>query len=201
MESYVLIIDDNLKLKEDTLIWELQDKFGKNNIVFIVNPKEALEFLEKNLEKNIIVLLDIQFPANEIGGHEILAEIRKLSELIPVILWSGIDENNEPFGDFINNNAFRFIAKTATISEIMAVIDEAVNYFSTSLDNTIEDWIIQKDEDKDKPVYFTSDGKSYSLNQILHEIRTQTDVGKSFARKLNELTIDLLLRKKENLNG
>lgn len=201
MESYVLIIDDNLKLKEDTLIWELQDKFGEDNIVFIANPKEALEFLEKNLEKNIIVLLDIQFPANEIGGHEILGKIRKLSELIPVILWSGIDENNEPFGDFINNNAFRFIAKTATNNEIMAVIDEAVNYFSTSLDNTIEDWIIQKDEDKDKPVYFTSDGKSYSLNQILYEIRTQTDVGKSFARKLNELTIDLLLRKKENLNG
>ena len=100
-----------------------------------------------------------------------------------------------------SNNAFHFIGKTATNSEIMTVIDEAVNYFNTNLDNTIEDWIIQKDEDKDKPVYFTSDGKSYSLNQILYEIRTQTDVGKSFAKKLNELTIDLLLRKKENLNG
>lgn len=200
MELYVLIIDDNLKLKEDTLIWELQDRFGEDNVFFMSNPNEALDFLKNNLDKNIIILLDIQFPSNEMNGHNILSEIRKLSELIPVILWSGIDESNETFSDFINNNAFRFIGKMATNSEIMTVIDEAVSYFNTSLDNTIEDWIIQKDEDKDKPVYFTSDGKSYSLNQILYEIRTQTDVGKSFAKKLNELTIDLLLRKKENLN-
>jgi len=201
MELYVLIIDDNLKLKEDTLIWELEDRFGEDNVFFMSHPNEALDFLKNNLDKNIIILLDIQFPSNEMNGHNILSEIRKLSELIPVILWSGIDESNETFSDFINNNAFHFIGKTATNSEIMTVIDEAVNYFNTNLDNTIEDWIIQKDEDKDKPVYFTSDGKSYSLNQILYEIRTQTDVGKSFAKKLNELTIDLLLRKKENLNG
>lgn len=200
MELYVLIIDDNLKLKEDTLVWELQDKFGESNVFFISNPKEALEFINSNLDKNIIILLDIQFPDNEMNGHNILSEIRKLSELIPVILWSGVNESKETFSDFINNNAFRFISKTATNNEIMEVIDEAVKYFKTNLDNTIEDWIIQKDEDKDKAVYFTSDGKSYTLNEILYEIRSQTDIGKSFAKKLNELTIDLLLRKKEDLN-
>lgn len=200
MEIHILIIDDNIKLKEDTLVWELQDKYGKDQVHFISDPNEALDFVKNNLAKNIVVLLDIQFPANEMNGHNILSEIRKLSELIPVILWSGIDESNETFSDFINNNAFRFIGKTATSTEIIAVINEAVNYFNTNLDNTIEDWIIQKNEDKDKPIYFTSDGKSYSLNQILHEIRKQTDVGKSFAKKLNELTIDLLLRNKENLN-
>lgn len=200
MELYVLIIDDNLKLKEDTLVWELQDKFGESNVFFISNPKEALEFINSNLDKNIIILLDIQFPDNEMNGHNILSEIRKLSELIPVILWSGVNESKETFSDFINNNAFRFISKTATNNEVMEVIDEAVKYFKTNLDNTIEDWIIQKDEDKDKAVYFTSDGKSYTLNEILYEIRSQTDIGKSFAKKLNELTIDLLLRKKEDLN-
>lgn len=200
MEIYILIIDDNLKLKDDTLVWELEDRFGVKNVFFIAKPIEALEFINSNLDKNIIVLLDIQFPDNELDGHNVLAEIRKLSELIPVILWSGINESKSTFSDFINNNAFRFISKTATNDEIMKVIDEAVNYFETNLDNTIEDWIIQKEEDKDKPVYFTSDGKSYTLNEILYEIRTQTDIGKSFAKKLNKLTIDLLLRKKENLN-
>ena len=60
---------------------------------------------------------------------------------------------------------------------------------------------IQKDEDKNIPIYISSDGNSFSLNEILHEIRTQSEIGKSFSRKLNELTIDLLLRKKENLDG
>ena len=74
-------------------------------------------------------------------------------------------------------------------------------FLKTNLDNTIEDWIIQKDEDKNIPIYISSDGNSFSLNEILHEIRTQSEIGKSFSRKLNELTIDLLLRKKENLDG
>ena len=200
MDICILIIEDNLKFKEDALVWELETKYGNENVVFITNPKEALSFLEKNLDKNIIVLLDIEFPDNEMDGHEILAKIREFSSLIPVILWSGIDESQETFSDFINNNVFWFVTKTTNTEHTMSVFEAAERYFKTNLDNTIEDWIILKDDDKDKPVYFTSDGKSYSLNDLLLEIRTQTDIGKSFARKLNELTIDLLLRQKEKLN-
>ena len=200
MDTYILFIDDDIsKIKNEALIWELEDIFGKDKLEFIEHPNEALNYIKQNLDKNIIIMLDIQFPNYEMSGHEILSEIRKYSELIPVILWSGVSENKETFSDFINNNAFGFLSKTATSEEILLMINKAQNYFKSNIDNSIEDWIIQKDEDKNKPVYFTSDGKSYSLNQILIEIRTQTEVGKSFAKKLNELTIDLLLRKKESL--
>lgn len=200
MNPIIIIIDDNKKIKEDALFWELEDKYGSENVSFFSEPKVALKFIESNLEKNIIVLLDIQFPENEMDGHSLLTEIRKLSQLIPVILWSGVNETKETFADFINNQAFGFLSKTATSSEILTKINEAEEFFNTNLDNTIEDWIIQKEEDKDRPVYFTADGKSYSLNQILIEIRKQSEIGKSFGRKLNELTIDLLLRQKKKLN-
>lgn len=201
MDLCVLIIDDDIqRIKEGALIWELEDKFGSDNIAFESDPNEAINYIEENLHKNIIILLDIQFPDKVMNGHEILSKIREISELIPVILWSAVSEDKETFSDFINNNAFGFLSKSATSEEMLLMIDRAISYFKTSLDNTIEDWIIQKDGDKDKPVYFTSEGRSYSLNQILNEIRTQTDVGKSFAKKLNELTIDLLLRNKETLN-
>ena len=201
MTINVVIIEDNPKLKEDTLVWELKDKFGADNVEFISKPTDAIKYIKENLDRNIIVLLDIDFPDNEMNGHQLLNEITIISKLIPVILWSGIDENKETFSDFINNHAFGFISKTATTEEAMVRIDNAVDYLSRSVDNIIEDWIIQKNEDKDKPIFFTGNGKSYTLNEILHEIRQQTDVGKDFSKRLTTLTIDLLLRKKEKLNG
>src|SRR5690606_18225298 len=110
--------------------------------------------------------------------------INEMSELIPVILWSGINQTEEIFSDFINNNAFGFIDKDSTIQESLVAIDKAINFLKNSLDNIIEDWIIAKEEDKDKPIYITSGGHSYSLNDILKEIRLQTNVGKSFSKKL-----------------
>lgn len=201
MEIQILILEDDLKLKEDSLVWELNDRFGEKNIQFISKPKDGLDFIRANLDKNMIVLLDIDFPENEMNGHQILSEISSISKLIPVILWSGVDENKESFSDFINNDAFGFISKTATTEEAMTRISKAVDFIESSLDNTIEDWILRRDEDKDKPVYFTGNGKSYSLNEILFEIRQQTEIGKAFSERLNKLTIDLLLRNKEKLNG
>lgn len=200
MEVNLIIIDDDQRMQEDALIWSLKDRFGEENVSFFLTPRDGLDYIENNLEKNMIVLLDINFPENQIDGHEILARITNLSKLIPVILWSAVDENKETFSDFINNKAFGFISKTATSKEAMTRIEKAVLFLQTSLDNIIEDWIIENDADKDKPVYITSDGNSYTLNDILKEIRLQTKTGKEFSKKFNDLTIDLLLRNKEKLD-
>jgi|SRR3954471_1750987 len=200
MDITVVIIENDIaKYKEDALIWTLQDKF--THVEFCEKPDQGVKFIKTNLDKNMIVLLDIDFSGNEKNGHQVLEQITKMSKLIPVILWSGIDENKETFSDFINNHAFGFLSKTTTTDEAMQIINKAVIQLETSIDNILEDWIINKKEDKNKPVYLTTNGRSYSLNEILFEIRTQTEVGKDFSKKLNSLTIDLLLRKKEDLNG
>jgi len=200
MEVTFVVIDDNISIKEHSLLYTLEDKGF--DVLFFLKPEEGLDFITNHLELNMIVLLDIQFSATDKeNGHSILKKINEKSELIPVILWSAINETEETFSDFINNNAFGFISKDSNIQESLVSIEKALTFLKTNLDNIIEDWIIQKDEDKDKPVYITSNGKEYSLNDILKEIRQQTETGKDFSRKLNSLTIDLLLRKKENLNG
>lgn len=199
MEVTFVVIDDTISIKEHPLLYTLEDKGF--NVSFFLKPEEGLDFIMNHLELNMIVLLDIQFSATDIeNGHSILKKINEKSELIPVILWSGINETEESFSDFINNNASGFISKDATIQESLVAINKALNFLRTSLDNIIEDWIIQKPEDKDIPVFFTANGLSLSLNQILQEIRNQTDLGKSFSKKLNQLTIHLLLRKLEKLN-
>lgn len=198
MEITFVVIDDSQDIKEHSLLDTLEDRYG--NVEFFLKPAEALDFINNHLDSNMIVLLDIEFSAADTeDGHSILKKITEKSELIPVILWSGIDETKETFSDFINNNAFGFIDKQATIKESLVLIDKAVMFLKNNLDNVIEDWIIDKEQDKDTPIFFTSDGLSLSLNDIMHEIRNQSEIGKSFSRKLNELTIDLLLRGKEKL--
>jgi DNA-binding NtrC family response regulator len=191
-----VIIDDNEEIREHALLFTLEDKY--QNVNFFSNPNEGLQYIKDNLDINLIVLLDIEFSDNDKkNGHILLEEI--YNALIPVILWSGINETKEEFSDFINNQAFGFLSKTSTIEESMIIIDKAYNHLKSSLDNTIEDWIISNETDKEKPIYLTADGETYSLNDILKEIRLQTPIGKEFSSKLNALTIDLLLRKKENL--
>jgi DNA-binding NtrC family response regulator len=193
-----VIIDDNEEIREHALLFTLEDKY--QNVNFFSNPNEGLQYIKDNLDINLIVLLDIEFSDNDKkNGHILLEEIYNASALIPVILWSGINETKEEFSDFINNQAFGFLSKTSTIEESMIIIDKAYNHLKSSLDNTIEDWIISNETDKEKPIYLTADGETYSLNDILKEIRLQTPIGKEFSSKLNALTIDLLLRKKENL--
>jgi DNA-binding NtrC family response regulator len=199
MEVTIIVIEDRNEFKEHAIIYSLEDTY--KNVEFFSTSKKGLEYITGNLDKNLIVLLDIQFPEGQQDGHEVLAEIRKISKLIPVILWSGVNEDTESFSDFINNHAFGFLSKGATIAEALPMVAKAVLYLEMSLDNTIEDWLIKKEGDKDKPIYISTDGRSYSLNDIIREIRQQTPVGKDFSKKLNSLTIDLLLRKKENLNG
>ncbi|WP_422091318.1 response regulator [Tenacibaculum ovolyticum] len=198
MNVTFVVIDDTEEIKDHALLFTLEDKY--KNVNFFSNPNQGLEFIKKNLHVNLIVLLDIEFSKNDKkNGHIILEEIYNTSALIPVILWSGINETKEEFSDFINNQAFGFLSKTSTIEESMIIIDKAYNHLKSSLDNTIEDWIISNETDKEKPIYLTADGETYSLNDILKEIRLQTPIGKEFSSKLNALTIDLLLRKKEKL--
>ena len=202
MKQEIIIIDDDTKLKEDSLIYSLTDKYGVENVIFINKSQDGIDYVKNNLDKNLIIILDYEFSVNEKKGNQVFDEIINISKLIPIIFFTGSNKiENEIYRELINKHAFGIVNKMTTSDELIDYVEDAILFLKNSLDNVIEDWIIQKDEDKDKPVYITSNGKQYSLNDILKEIRLQTEVGKDFSRRLNSLTIDLLLRNKENLNG
>lgn len=194
----IVIIENNETLKSGGLIHELEDTY--KTVHFFVKPDDGLQFIKENLKEQFIILLDISFPANEKNGHKILEEIRNLSQNIPVILWSGIDEYSEPFIDFINNGVDAYLKKDATSEEALSIISRVAVSLNTSIDKAIEEWIeIQEKDERMKPYLITAkNGNSYSLNQILDEIRKQTPFGKEFSKDLNMLTIDLLLRGKKH---
>ncbi len=201
MQIEILIIDDDKRFEQDAKFWALKDKYGDNVVNFIDNAQGGIDYIQENLHKNIIVVLDFEFSVNEKNGRQVFNEIMNFSSLIPVLFLTGSNRiEKDDYADIINNHAFGIYNKMITPKEFIEKIEKAVLYFDTSLDNTIEDWIIANKNDKDKPIYLTSSGQSYSLNEILKEIRMQTPIGKDFSKKFNALTIDLLLRNKEKLN-
>lgn len=198
-ESIIIIIDDQIKGNDELLI-VLKENYS--DVITFDSSNEALKKLPQYYGEKIIVLLDLTFPHKEPDGHKVLEKIRTENELIPVIIWSAVNETESEFSDLINNSAFGFLKRDATIAEIMAMLSEADSYLDTSVGGALEDWIqSQPDFGSGEPYMITVDGTELSLQDLLKEVRLQTEIGKSFSKRLNKLTIDLLMRKKENLDG
>lgn len=194
-EFTILIIDDDFA-KDDPLVIKLEEIYHK---VIVEQPEDALIFIENNLSIPIIVLLDVNMP-HHLDGHQVLEKIREKSYLIPVIIFTAVQEEEETFSDFINNKAAGFVSKDESSENIIKRINKVVIESENQIDNALEDWIEkQSDEEKNKPFILGPDGKMYSLNQILSEIRLQTAFGKDMSGKIIKLTIDLLARGKKQL--
>lgn len=188
----VIIIDD--KIKEDKpLIIKLKQKYDEIKIFNISD--EGLNYLKENLHKKMIVLLDLCFPSGESTGHDLLNEIKKMSKLVPIIIWSAADVQSEEYIDFINANAFAFLQQVTTIQHIIDKIVEAESWLDLQVASVLEDWInLHSDVERKNPYFFKKDGKSYSLDQALIEIRNRSDVGLFFEKGIIKLAIELLAK-------
>ncbi len=115
-----------------------------------------------------------------------------------------INNSISSLSDFIDNHAFAFIKKDTGLDSFIAKVKEAEIHLLTQADGLIEDaleeWIqIQENRNLDEPLLIQSRGQSYSINQILEEVRLQTPFGRKFMKDIVSLTIDLILRGKRQL--
>lgn len=202
LNATIVVIDDEKDLKEANvgLFAELDMNF--ETVIVFMNQLEGIEYIQNNIGKQrMLVLLDLDFPAESTDGHDILNSIREFSFLVPVIIWSGIDEDKETFADLINNKAFAFLNKNESSENIISTLSDAFAFIDNDVSAALEDWITtHSEEDKDKPYMISVDGKKVTLNDMLQEIRMQSDIGVDFSKKVSKLTIDLLMRNKEKLD-
>jgi DNA-binding NtrC family response regulator len=191
----IIIIDDDESLKDDDLIFELEQNY--NIVELLSTPKAGVQYIKDNLSSKNIVVLDYRFDETE-TGRDVLLQIRELSKTTPVILWTAnIDKINE-INDFINNHTFAIVPK-APYGLLMDKIKEAEVFLDNSIEGALEEWIQMQENKGDDPYLLTISGKNYTLNELLNEIRLNTEFGQKFVKDLNMLTIDLLLRRREKL--
>lgn len=195
-KTNIIVIDDEPELKEHELIFEL--KLLYENVEIFANPYAGIDYVKTHSGEKNIIILDYRFENYENGSH-ILEEIRGENKVIPVILWTANADKIQEFIDIVNNKIFAILPKSP-YEPVLKVIKDAENELDTSIEGALEEWIsIQNEEDLDSPYLITANGKQYTLNDLLKEIRLQTPFGTQVQKDLLMLTIDLLLRNKKQL--
>lgn len=200
----IVIIDDSFEMF-DPLVVELREHFPAANVTIKNNPDEGLKFVLANLSKKIIVLLDYNFKTGQPKGHDILLKIRKATSLVYVIIMTAKQFSTIPHTelvDFVNNDALAVVQNTVDTAEILKLVSKAAQQLSVRVDCVLEQWISNHSEDKQNESYLTtSTGKTYTLKDILKEIRQQSDFGKKMERNIIMLAIDLLTRGKKQVSN
>lgn len=199
---YIVIIDDDVN-KSHALIEFLEDQYSKSNVFLYTNPAEGVDFIEKNLDHKIIVLLDIMFNDKPVG-FDVFNEISQQSSLICFIIMSGNLEQapKEQLQNLINGHAWYIIQRDRTAKEILSIIKKAESHMMMRVDGALEEWILRHStEDQELPYIKTRSGKSYSLKDILHSLRTNEgdEIGQNMASDILMLAIDLLARDKSHI--
>ena len=198
----IIVIDDNMK-KNDPFLVELALNFTDANIVLKNNNKDGLDYIMKNINSKMIVLLDYDMGGGE-TGTEVFFKIREKTALIYIIIITAkLIENipNKELAEYINKDALAIFDRNTSLKERLDLVKKAVHALDVRLDCVLEQWINKHSEkERNEPYLKTVSGKEYTLKDILAEIRQQTEFGKSMERKMLLLTVDLLTRGKKQID-
>lgn len=201
LPTKIVVIHDDMD-ENYPLIVMLKDKYSDESVVLFKQSQEGLDFVLNNLGRKMVVLLDKNFKdKNAISGLKVFEKIREKTALVYVVLISAnsiADFSEDELKTLINKDLFKLEKFTNDYTDIINLIDEAVSNIDMRVDAAIEDWLIANNLEEDKPVLITETNQ-YTLKQMLHEIRMGTDVGRDFVRKVNNLTIELIMRNKEKI--
>lgn len=192
----IFIVDDELK-SNHPLIVKLGQFFSE--VRLFKKSSDAMVQVAESLGSRIIMILDLRLSGGETGQAS-LAALRELSYQIPVIVWTAVDEKSEEFFDLINLKTYAIRDKAESIENMVKLVREADGDINYALSNALERWIMAQPGDHNEIFAVASNGESYSLNDMLNEVRKDTAKGREFTQDLVNLTIELM-EKEEKKNG
>ena len=197
MNITIVYIDDDTKMQEDAFLDDISDEVEE--IQYFEKPSEGLSYIKRNIDKNIVVILDWKFNSSSIQGDDILNDIDNISVLVPVIVFTGASIDATEANKMFKGNAFSCVPKDATTEILVSAIHNAYDRIQNDIRSVMEKWILKQDEEKRGKPYMRSGDKVYTLNDILDSIRKQDELGKETTRGILMLATELFtnnMRKK-----
>lgn len=192
-KTIIYILDDELKTNHPIKV-KLEQYF--DIVRLFRKASDAIDAIKESLGSKIIMLLDLKLSGGE-SGYKTLATLRDISYQIPVIIWTAVDEKTSEFFNLINLKTYAIKDKDESIEKIVEIVKKADTDMSYSLSNALEKWIMAQPGNHDIPFVMSTGGETYSLNEILEEVRKDTPRGKDFTQSLVNLTIELMAKKDE----
>ena len=192
----IVVIDDDPEMVTRPLFEELTALYGNLNVILKDNMKDGLAYVKANQIKKTIVILDYDFGSTKENGLTLFKDIQNESSLIYVILntTKAIDDIPKiELKESINNHLMALVDKTDGYPETLRQVEKAISYLSNRVDCILEEWILRHELYKREKAYIKdTDGKEYSLNDILKEIRKDTEFGRKMASNIISTAISML---------
>lgn len=199
----ILVIHDDM-MENDPLIFTLREKYGNENVLLERKSSKGLDYINENLSTKMIVLLDFDLGAGEPHAPVVFEKIREKTSLIYVIIYTAKQFTSIPNEDlisFINNEALGIIQSTADISDVVGIIEKAAHQLDTRVDCILEQWISKHSADeRAKPYLTTKSDKVYTLDDLIIEIRKETELGQQLEKSILQLAIELLTSQRKKLD-
>ncbi len=194
MKYKLVFIDDNMTDgTNDPFVRAIGKKLSNLELVVFTDPDDGLRFIMDNLNSQMIAFIDCKFEGFTKQGTDLLKKIREKTSLLYIVMMSvnnlkqieGIDivtMINEDFIWFYDRN-------NGSSDGACVLIQRIIQNWNSRFDCVLERWLIRHPEDKQKIAFKQISGESYTWEQILSELRLQTDVGRLFERMINEFYI------------
>jgi DNA-binding NtrC family response regulator len=192
----IVVIDDDTEMTERPLYFKLEDTYGKENILWFETPEDGLNYIKDNLNQRTVILLDYEFGTKRTNGLEVFQELQQISSLLYIILYTAKSTNipAEQLKKFINNHLMAMVDKTSDgYTVALTEIANAIKNLNNRVDCILEEWILRHEKFKQEEPYIKDEtGKSYSLKDVLIEIRKNTEFGKKMSSNIISTAISFL---------
>ena len=196
MKDFLIVfIDDNFS-ETSSLVQTLDVRFPEADVMHVYqNPDEGVQFVLNNLDKRMIVFMDWNYRGTAKKGITHLRTIRENTSLLYVIMMSAnqITQNagvqNADIVEMMNEeNFYYFDSSTGDNKDAVDLVRTIIGKWESRFDCVLEQWLIRHPEDKQK-IVMRQNGREFTWETILKEIRMQTEIGRDFERRANQSTI------------
>ena len=190
----LVFIDDNMKDgTADAFVRAIGKKIPDAEIAVFIDPDEGLNYIIDNINSQLIAFVDCKFDGYTRQGIDILKEIRKKTSLLYIVMMSANNLkqiDGRDIAAMINEDFIWFYDRNnGSVEDACTLIHRITQYWSSRFDCVLERWLVRHREDKNKIDFRQLSGSSYTWEQILIELRLQTEIGHLFEQMINQFYI------------